>query len=260
MNTPAINVQNLSYRYDKHRYALNDVSLRSKEGEFVCIAGPNGSGKTTLIKHLNGLLKTQQGIVEIFGTPVNRKNKRFIQNNVGIVFQNPDEQIFFPTVKEDLAFGPRNMGFDEETVAQKVDMALELLGISHLKERVALNLSFGEKKRVAFAGILAMEPRIVVLDEPTLGVDPWSKPNMMETIERIRQNRTVILTTHDMDLMKRAERIILLWEGQIQKEYHTFEDFHEEELSCCTGKALEEKLLAVQANNHEATSIRSVNP
>ncbi len=246
MANPAISVQNLFHRYDKHRYALNDVSLNVKRGEFICIAGPNGSGKTTLIKHLNGLLKTQQGLVKIFGRSVNGKNKRFIQHNIGIVFQNPDEQIFFPTVKEDLAFGPRNMGLEEEKIAEKVDMVLELLGISHLKERVALNLSFGEKKRVAFAGILAMDPKIVVLDEPTLGVDPWSKPNMMETIERISRDRTVILTTHDLDLMKRAERIILLWEGQVRKEYRTFDDFHHEELSCCTGKALEEAMLAVE--------------
>lgn len=246
MASPAISVQNLFHRYDKHRYALNDISLYVERGEFVCIAGPNGSGKTTLIKHLNGLLKTQQGLIEIFGQPVNRKNKRFIQHTVGIVFQNPDEQIFFPTVKEDLAFGPRNMGLEEEMIAEKVDMVLELLGISHLKERVALNLSFGEKKRVAFAGILAMDPKIVVLDEPTLGIDPWSKPNMMETIERISRDRTVILTTHDLDLMKRAERIILLWNGQVRKEYRTFDDFHHEELSCCTGKALEEVMLAVE--------------
>jgi len=202
-----------------------------EEGEMVCIAGPNGSGKTTLIKHLNRLLKIQHGTVEIFGTPVNRKNRRFIQRTVGMVFENPDEQIFFPTVKEDLAFGPRNMDLDEETVSKRVDEALELLGIMHLKERVAQRLSFGEKKKVALAGILAMDPRIIVLDEPTLGLDPWSKPTVLETIERIHRNRTVILTTHDLSLMKRTERIILLWDGQVRQEYQTYEDFHEIELS-----------------------------
>ena len=225
-----IEIKNLSFRYSrKHPVVLHDVSIDISRNNLTIIAGPNGSGKTTLMKHFNGLLLPQQGEIFVFRRKISKKNKREIQKSVGLVFQNPDEQIFFPKVYQDVAFGPKNMRLPHDQVKERVEKALEEVQILDLKDRVTFNLSFGEKKKVAFAGILAMEPDIVVLDEPTAGIDPWIKPKMIDIIRSLAKNRTVIVITHDFDLMKIADRILLIKQGIVSGDFSSFREFQQQE-------------------------------
>ncbi|MHA2295758.1 MAG: energy-coupling factor ABC transporter ATP-binding protein [Candidatus Hodarchaeales archaeon] len=237
----AIKIRNLwhSYRNRKQQIAsLEDINIDIYEGELLAIAGPNGSGKTTLVRHLNGLENIQRGSIEIFGEEFIKDNKKRLRRNIGLVFQNPDEQIFYPKVYDDVAFGPKNLGLSFEDVDLKATHALKEAQIEHLRDRIAFNLSYGEKKRVAFAGILAMDPKIIILDEPTIGIDPWTKPAIFETIQNFRNHHTVILVTHDLSLLKKAERIALLWEGKLKGVYNTYSDFYHAAFghdgSCCT--------------------------
>ncbi len=229
-NETVIEVKNLSFRYSRKRpIVLHDVSINFARNNLTIIAGPNGSGKTTLMKHFNGLLLPQQGEIFVFQKKISKKNKREIQKLVGLVFQNPDEQIFFPKVYQDVAFGPKNMRLPCNLVKERVEKALEEVQISDLKDRVTFNLSFGEKKKVAFAGILAMEPDIIVLDEPTAGIDPWIKPKMIDIIRSFTKSRTVIVITHDFDLMKIADRIILIKQGKVEGDFLSFREFQQQE-------------------------------
>ncbi|UCE15087.1 MAG: ABC transporter ATP-binding protein [Candidatus Heimdallarchaeota archaeon] len=225
-----LEVRNLSFRYGRKQPAvLRDISASFSKSRLTIIAGPNGSGKTTLMKHFNGLILPQQGEVFVFGNSVTKKNRKTIQKMVGLVFQNPDEQIFYPKVYDDIAFGPRNMKLSGEEVEERVTTALEEVNITHLKNRITFNLSFGEKKKVAFAGMLAMQPEVIILDEPTIGIDPWSKPKMIEIIKSFRAKRTVIVITHDFEMMKIADRIVLLKDGEIKGDFPSFNDFYEQE-------------------------------
>ncbi|MFX0151319.1 MAG: energy-coupling factor ABC transporter ATP-binding protein [Candidatus Hodarchaeota archaeon] len=225
-----LEVRNLSFRYSKkHPLVLNNIYIDFSKNKLTIIAGPNGSGKTTLMKHFNGSLISNQGEVSVYGEKISKKNRRLIQQFVGLVFQNPDEQIFFPKVYDDVAFGPKNMKLPEEDVKNRVDKALKEVQIYDLKDRITFNLSFGEKKRLAFAGILAMQPNIIVLDEPTIGIDPWSKPRMINIIDSLKKNRTVIVITHDVDVMQIADRILLLKNGQIEGDFSSFDDFFQQE-------------------------------
>lgn len=227
-----LEVRNLSFRYArKYPTVLRDISASFDKNRLTIIAGPNGSGKTTLMKHFNGLILPQQGKVIVFGNSVTKKNRKSIQKMVGLVFQNPDEQIFYPKVYDDIAFGPRNMKLSGKEVEERVTTALEEVSITHLKNRITFNLSFGEKKKVAFAGMLAMQPEVIILDEPTIGIDPWSKPKMIEIIKSFRRKRTVIVITHDFDMMKIADRIVLLKDGQIKGDFSSFEDFYQQEFT-----------------------------
>lgn len=226
----ALNMTGISFQYSKkHPFVLEDVSVDIYEKNLTVIAGPNGSGKTTLIKHFNGFLEPQKGEVFIFGKKITKKNRRKIQKMVGLVFQNPDEQIFFPKVYDDVAFGPKNMQLSWEEVMDRVELALKEVQIWELKDRVTFNLSFGEKKRLALAGILAMRPSIIVLDEPTIGIDPWSKPKIIKIIKELKKVRTVIAITHDFELIKAADRILLLKEGRIKGDYLSFINFYQDE-------------------------------
>jgi len=226
-----LEIDNLSFQYTKSIKVLEDISISFREKELTLIAGPNGSGKTTLIKHFNGLLTPTEGIVRVFGHQVSSKNRREIQKQIGVVFQNPDEQIFFPKVYDDVAFGPRNMHFSSEEVDLRVKAALQDVQIENLVERITFNLSFGEKKRLALAGILAMKPKIIVLDEPTIGIDPWSKPRLIDLIIHLKQNHTVIVISHDFDMMKKADRILLLKKGKIFGDFNLYEDFYNQEFN-----------------------------
>jgi len=226
-----LEINNLSFQYMKSIKVLEDISISFKRKELAIIAGPNGSGKTTLIKHLNGFLTPSEGIVKVFGYQVSSKNRREIQKLVGVVFQNPDEQIFFPKVYDDVAFGPRNMHLSSKEVDLRVKTALQDVQIESLSERITFNLSFGEKKRLALAGILAMKPKIIVLDEPTIGIDPWSKPRLIDIITGLKQNHTVIVISHDFDLMKRADRILLLKKGRLIGDFGLYEEFYNQEFS-----------------------------
>jgi cobalt/nickel transport system ATP-binding protein len=227
-----IEVRNLSFRYVReHPEVLRDISTSFDKNKLTVIAGPNGSGKTTLMKHFNGLVLPQQGEVIVYGISVTKRNRKTIQKMVGLVFQNPDEQIFYPKVYDDIAFGPRNMKLPGEDVHERVSIALEEVSITHLKNRITFNLSFGEKKKVAFAGMLAMQPEVIVLDEPTIGIDPWSKPKMIEIIKSFRRKITVIVITHDFEVMKIADRIILLKDGQIKGDFPSFKVFYQQEFT-----------------------------
>lgn len=227
----AIYVKELSFTYRKRKekiLALHHINLEIYRGETVAIAGPNGGGKTTFIKHLNGLNMPQEGSIKILNEELNPKTRNSIRKKVGLVFQNPEEQLFFPMVKDDILFGPRNMKLSNEEQNKRLINSLERVESLHLLERVNYNLSFGEKKRVALAGILAMNPEILVLDEPTAGIDPWVKPKFIEIITSIKENQTLVLVSHDFELLKKVDRIICFVNGQIKGEYNSFQEFYED--------------------------------
>ncbi len=223
---PLLATVNISYCYEKNRPVLTNVSLTVKPKEILAIAGPNGSGKTTLVKHLNGLIKPTTG--KIYYLEEEIKDPKELMKKVGLVFQNPDDQVFFPIVEEDIAFGPRNMGLSLNEIKERVNHALSSMQILPLRNRSYYTLSFGERKKVAIAGILAMRPEIIILDEPTIGLDPWSKKSFIELINKLRAETTIILVSHDFDLLKISDRILFLKEGQIIGEYTDFEVFKQQ--------------------------------
>jgi cobalt/nickel transport system ATP-binding protein len=210
----AVEVRNLHYRYPDGTIALRGVDLRVKKGERVYLIGPNGSGKSTLLLHLNGILKPQRGKVVILGIDANEENGE-LKKKVGLVFQNPDDQLFMPTVFEDVAFGPVNLKLGEAEVKKRVKMALEMVGLTGFENRSPHHLSYGEKKRIAIATVLAMDPEILVFDEPTLSLDPWIKRNFMELLKTLGRNRTIVISGHDLDLMKLCDRTYLMRDGRI---------------------------------------------
>jgi len=210
----AVEVRNLHYRYPDGTIALRGVDLRVKKGERVYLIGPNGSGKSTLLLHLNGILKPQRGKVVILGIDSNEENGE-LKKKVGLVFQNPDDQLFMPTVFEDVAFGPVNLKLGEAEVKKRVKMALEMVGLTGFENRSPHHLSYGEKKRIAIATVLAMDPEILVFDEPTLSLDPWIKRNFMELLKTLGRNRTIVISGHDLDLMKLCDRTYLMRDGRI---------------------------------------------
>ena len=228
MGKELVKLEDVWFKYNKEQYVLKRVNFSVREKEIIGIAGPNGSGKTTLVKHLNGLLKPVKGKVLLEGEEV--KKPRELTKYVGMVFQNPEDQVFFPIVEEDIAFGLRNMGLEEKEVEKRVNYALEVLKINHLRERSFFRLSFGEKKKVSIAGVLAMQPPIMVLDEPTLGLDPWSKNDFIMLIKEIGKKSTLVITTHDFDVLKNVDRIVFLRDGEIKGEYDSFRKFEEEAL------------------------------
>lgn len=223
MKNPILEVKHLWFRYKKNLpFVLQDISFSVQENDVLGITGPNGSGKTTLVKHLNGLLTPERGEILFEGNKVNRKT---LVRSIGLVFQNPDEQVFYPVVKEDIEFGPRNMKLSEKEIAQRVNYALETLKIKHLATRKYVTLSFGEKKKVAIAGVLAMKPRVLILDEPTIGLDPWSKQSFLKELFQLKQESTIIIISHDFDLLKKIDKIILLHRGRVVKQFVDYKKF-----------------------------------
>lgn len=226
-------MENLSFRYHKKMpLVLDQVNFAIQSGEIVALTGPNGSGKTTFIKHLNGLLTPTSGSLYLRGRKVEKP--RELVKEVGVVFQNPNDQVFFPVVEDDIAFGPRNLSLPDEEVWDRVTRALEDMGISHLRKRSFAKLSFGEKKKVSLAGVLASDPQVMVLDEPTIGVDAWSKPAFVSLIRSLRDdnpNRTILLATHDYDLLQIVDRTYLLWDGRVRGIYDTVDDFIKEAMA-----------------------------
>ena len=220
-------IYNLSHRYLKKTpnevLAIDDINLNIPQGSFVSIIGHTGSGKSTLIQHLNALLLPEQGqvIVDQFTiTPKRRKNKdiKNLRKHVGVVFQFPEYQLFEETVEKDVAFGPRNFGVKKDEAIKKAHAALKSVGLNEeFFERNPFDLSGGEKRRVAIAGILAIEPNVLVLDEPTAGLDPVGQEEIMNLIVKMnKEGKTIILVTHDMDLvLKYSNRAIVLKDGKI---------------------------------------------
>jgi len=212
-NIPAVRMESLSFTYPDGVRALSDINLMIGRGETVGIIGPNGAGKSTLLLHLNGILRGE-GEVFILGMEVNQANMRKIRQSVGLVFQEPEDQLFSPTVYEDVAFGPLNMKCPATEVNLRVKKALALVGMAGYESRSSHHLSEGEKKKVSLATVLALDPDIIALDEPTSNLDPCSRDEFVEQLKRLTATR--IIATHDLELVAElCERAILLNGGKI---------------------------------------------
>jgi cobalt/nickel transport system ATP-binding protein len=216
--TKALEIRGLRYSYPDGSAALNGIDLDVYEKECVALIGPNGAGKSTLIMHLNGLLSPDSGSVKIFGEELNGKNKAEFRKMLNIVFEDPDSQLFSPTVFDDVAFGPLNMGLPKEEVSMRVREALANVGMSGFESRSPHHLSFGEKKRVSIATVLSMRPMIMVLDEPTLGLDPWGRKDFIGLLKGLKRDRTLIISTHDLGLLEFCHRAYLLKDGRVERE------------------------------------------
>ncbi len=212
-----ITVTNLSYTYQGAREALKDVSFHVTAGKKLAVLGANGSGKSTLIQHFNGLILPQKGTVKIRGEFVEKKNLKTLRQKVGIIFDQPDDQILASTVYEDVAFGPRNLRLSEEEVQQRVKQALEQMEIEELGKASPYELSLGQKKKVAIAGVLAMKPEVLVFDEPFSGLDPLSREGLKKALDALhRLGHTLIFTTHNVDIAYQwADQLLILKEGQV---------------------------------------------
>lgn len=203
MNTPRLSVAIDTFRYSDGTVALSGIHLEVERGEFTGILGSNGSGKTTLLKAMDGIIKDYEGRVLLDGEDIRDLSPRDIYRKVGLVFQNPDDQLFAHTVSEDVAFGPRNMGFGEKEVAERIRNALSSVDMAGCAGKSIHNLSFGQKKRICIAGLLAMGHEILLLDEPTAGLDPMGEYRMMELLTRLNRENgvTIVMATHSVDLV-----------------------------------------------------------
>lgn len=229
MSHHIVEVRHLQHMYPDGTIAIKDVSFLITHGESVAIIGANGAGKSTLIQHLNGCLEATSGEIRIGDTPLSKGTLSDIRRTIGMVFQNPDDQLFMPTVFEDVAFGPLNLGLEGLDVEKRVTEALLKVGAGHLRAKPPYHLSGGEKKRVAIATVLAMSPDILVLDEPTSGLDPFSRRQIMSLLRDF--NHTKIFTTHDLDMvLELCQRTIILHEGVIQADAPTGEVFQNDAL------------------------------
>jgi cobalt/nickel transport system ATP-binding protein len=207
-----IEIESLRFTYPDGTAALRGISLDVAEGEKVALIGPNGAGKSTLLLHLNGIFRGD-GSVRIDGLPVEKENLKAIRQKVGIVFQNPDDQLFCPTVFEDVAFGPRNMGLERNEIERRVTESLAAVGMEASVKKSPFRLSFGERKRVAIATVLALRPSVLVIDEPTANLDPRSRRAIIALLRDLHD--TQVIATHDLDLARDlCSRTILLDSGQ----------------------------------------------
>lgn len=212
MMEEVIKVESLSFHYPDGQQALSNVSFSVKKGESVALIGPNGAGKSTVLLHLNGILRGN-GQVKVFGASIDDKNVRWIRSKIGLVFQNPDDQLFSPTVFDDVAFGPINMRHPEPEVRESVARALDWVGMSGYEQRSPNHLSLGEKKRITLATVLSMMPEVLVLDEPTANLDPRGKWSLISLLKRLPM--TKIIASHDLDAVRSlCPRIIILDHGQ----------------------------------------------
>ncbi|RCK73246.1 MAG: ATPase component NikO of energizing module of nickel ECF transporter [Anaerolineae bacterium] len=210
----SIEVRNLTFRYPDGHLALDQVNLVISPGEKAALVGPNGAGKSTLLLHLNGILQGQ-GEVRVCGLNLNdKKNLPKVRGMVGLVFQNPDDQLFSPTVYDDVAFGPLYQGLPQEEVERRVQNALQAVHMETYARRVSHHLSVGEKKRIAIATVLSMQPEVLVLDEPTAGLDPRARRNLIHLLAEL--NMTMLISTHDMHLVQELfPRMIIMDQGRI---------------------------------------------
>ncbi|MGB9837707.1 ATP-binding cassette domain-containing protein [Methanothermobacter sp.] len=217
-----IEAVNIRYTYPDGTEALKGIDFHARRGEVVALLGPNGAGKSTLFLHFNGILQPTSGKVMIDGKEIDYSKSGLIEvrQKVGIVFQNPDDQLFAPRVDEDVAFGPLNMGLSEDEVEERVKDALRKVGMSGYENRPPHHLSGGEKKRVAIAGILAMKPDIMILDEPTSGLDPRGASQILRLLHELNEEgMTIIISTHDVDLAPLySDRIYIISGGEIISE------------------------------------------
>lgn len=218
---PAIELEGLGYSYPDGHQALQGITLRVEPGERVAILGPNGAGKSTLCLHLNGILEATDGTVSVCGLPIAGGVKE-VRRRVGVVFQDPDDMLFMPTVEADVAFGPSNLGLPEEEVRARVERAFGAVGMGGMGGRSPHHLSFGQKKRAATAAVLSMDPDVLVLDEPSSSLDPRGRREFGELLARLGQ--TIIMTTHDLPYAHElCDRAVILDGGRIVADRPTDE-------------------------------------
>lgn len=219
MDKIVLKTDNLNYIYHDGVHAIKDINIKIKEGEKVAIMGPNGAGKSTLFLHFNGLKEPDSGNIEVDGEKMvyNKKELLEIRQKVGIVFQNPNDQLFAPSVEEDVAFGPMNLGLPIEEVEKRTAEALELVEMSDTKDKPPHHLSGGQQKKVAIAGIIAMRPEIMILDEPTAGLDPQGVDQILEILNKLNdEGMTIVISSHDVEMINDfADHIFVLKEGKI---------------------------------------------
>lgn len=212
-----IQIEDVWFTYPSGVKALKGVSLTINDGEFLAIMGQNGAGKTTLVKHFNGLLKPSMGKVIVDGVETTKTSVAALAKNVGFVFQNPDSQLFSESVEEEIAFGLRNFGFEKSIVEKRVEWALNLLALTQYRTTSPFMLSGGERKRVALASVLALDPKILVLDEPTIGQDYQQKEKLRQFIMQMKtQQRTIVIVTHDVEFVAESNpKVVLMQDGKV---------------------------------------------
>jgi len=229
MSTPVLDVQGLAYAYPDGHQALFGVDLHVHRGERVALLGPNGAGKTTLVLHLNGILTAGAGSVAISGLPVEKANLQEIRRRVGIVFQDPDDQLFMATVRQDVEFGPRNMGVRGTELEARVVDALERVGMAEHADRPPHHLSFGQRRRVAVATVLAMQPEILVMDEPSSNLDPASRRELADILRSL--DVTLLMVTHDLPFaLELCPRSVVLHDGVVAADGATYDVLTDEPL------------------------------
>jgi cobalt/nickel transport system ATP-binding protein len=222
MSTPVLDVRGLAYAYPDGHQALFGVDLHVHEGERVAMLGPNGAGKTTLVLHLNGILTAGAGSVTVGGLPVDKQHLAEIRRRVGIVFQDPDDQLFLGSVRQDVAFGPANLGLRGAALDARVMDALDRVGMADFVDRPPHHLSFGQRRRVAVATVLAMEPEILVLDEPSSNLDPASRRELADILRGL--DVTVLMVTHDLPYaLELCPRSVVLSDGTVVADGTTFD-------------------------------------
>jgi cobalt/nickel transport system ATP-binding protein len=220
MSTPVLQLQQVAYAYPGGHQALYGVDLHVHPGETVALLGPNGAGKTTLVLHLNGILVPGHGSVHVSGLPVTEENLLEVRRRVGIVFQDPDDQLFMPTVRDDVAFGPANLGLRGAELDARVAEALAAVDVGDLADRAPHHLSFGQRRRVAIATVLAMRPEILVLDEPSSNLDPASRRELADILRSL--GVTILMVTHDLPYaVELCERAVVLSEGSVVADGRT---------------------------------------
>lgn len=220
-----LSMENVSFSYDKKHTVLKDVSLEVKKGEYLAVIGHNGSGKSTLAKLMNGLIFPDSGKICVSGlspfkensTEKDKKAVFEIRKRVGVVFQNPDNQLVASIVEDDVAFGPENLGIKREEIGERIEFALSAVGMQEFRRRTPSRLSGGQKQRIAIAGVLALKPEILVLDESTAMLDPEGRKEVLSVVEKLNkeQNTTIITITHYMDEVVHADRVVVMSEGEI---------------------------------------------
>jgi cobalt/nickel transport system ATP-binding protein len=221
-----VEVKNLRHVYPDGTPGISDVSLRIVHGESVAIIGPNGAGKSTLLQHLNGFLPPSSGSVRIGDVPLTKETIREVRRTVGMVFQDPDDQLFMPTIHDDVAFGPYNLGLPAEEVEERVSSALARMGIEHLGNKPPYRLSAGEKRRAAIAAVLSMMPDILVMDEPSTGLDPYGRRQLIGILKEF--THTKIIATHDLDMVAElCGRAVVIHEGRIRADGPTADIFRD---------------------------------
>ncbi|ALT68186.1 energy-coupling factor ABC transporter ATP-binding protein [Methanobrevibacter millerae] len=234
MNEVHLSTKNLSYTYPDGTHALKNINMDIYKGQKVAIMGPNGAGKSTLFSHFNGLTEPTSGHVEVDGKAIkyDRDTLLEVRQKVGIVFQDPNDQLFAPTVKEDVAFGPMNLGLDYEEVERRVDEALTMVGMEQYMDKTPHHLSGGQQKRVAIAGIIAMRPEIMILDEPTAGLDPEGVEKVLDILDNLnKEGMSIVISSHDIEMVNEfAEKIFVLNNGEILESGDKHEIFSNKEL------------------------------